>query len=75
MKEMMILFTRHECGMGGGEGRGEKNINFHLKDSNLRPSDFTIFFKISRQWAMTYSEYIKNHPAYCWDHQYLKFMS
>ena len=52
MKEMMILFTRHECGMGGGEGRGEKNINFHLKDSNLRPSDFTIFlrFLVNEQW-------------------------
>ena len=60
---MMILFTRHECRMEGGEGRGEKNINFHLKDSNLRPSDFTIwsFFKISRQWTMTYSGYIKDH--------------
>ena len=52
MKEMMILFTRHECGMGGGEGRGEKNINFHLKDSNLGPSDFTIFlrFLVNEQW-------------------------
>ena len=52
MKEMMILFTRHECGMGGGEGRGEKNINFHLKDSNLRPSDFTIFlrFLVNEPW-------------------------
>ena len=52
MKEMMILFTRHECGMGGGEGRGEKNIYFHLKDSNLRPSDFTIFlrFLVNEPW-------------------------
>ena len=40
MKEISILFTRHERGMEGG--RGKKNINFPLKDSNLRPSDFTI---------------------------------
>ena len=53
----------------------EKNINFPLKDSNLRPSDFTIwiFFKISRWWVMTYRRYIKDHPAYYWNHQYRKF--
>ena len=56
---------------GGGGERGKKNINFPLKDSNFRPSDFTIwsFFKPSRQWATTYSGYIKDHPPYCWDHQ------
>ena len=43
MKEISILFTRHETRDGGGGGeRGKKNINFPLKDSNLRPSDFTI---------------------------------
>ena len=41
MKEISILFTRHERGMEGG--RGKKNINFPLKDSNLRPLNFTIW--------------------------------
>ena len=64
------LVTKRVMGGGGGE-RGKKNINFPLKDSNLRPSDFMIwsFFKLSRQWAMKYSGYIKDHPPYCWDHQ------
>ena len=55
--------------MGGGGGREERN--FPLKDSNLRPPDFTIwsFFKLSRQWTMKYSGYIKDHPPYYWDHQ------
>ena len=65
-----LIHSSRNAWWGGGE-RGKKNINFPLKDSNLRPSDFTIwsFFKLSRQWAMKYSGYIKDHPPYCWDHQ------
>ena len=53
MKEISILFTRHETRDEGGE-RGKKNINFPLKDSNLRPSDFTIWsflsFLVNEPW-------------------------
>ena len=42
MKEISILFTRHERGMGGEGGELRKTLHFPLKDSNFRPSDFTI---------------------------------
>ena len=54
MKEISILFTRHERGMEGE--RGEKNINFPLKDSNLRPSNL-------RSEVLTHSyRFLVNEP-------------
>ena len=50
MKEISILFTRHERLMGGGGESGKKNIHFPLKESNFRPSEVFLSFLVNEPW-------------------------